>query len=341
MERKLASIQQVLSLCPIEGADRIEQATVLGWSMVVRKGEFKEGDLCVFFEIDSVLPSDKEWAKFLESKKFRVKTAKFKGVLAQGLALPITILPLYCDPSTGELYRKIGDDVTDELGVTKYDPPLPAANGSEEICGPFPSGVSKTDEIRLQSIPDILNEVKDVPLAVTVKLDGTSCTILKRDGELVVCGRNWQIKEGDNKYWNVARRYNLQEVLPEGFTIQGEIVGPGIQNNRLYLKDVDLFVFDVFSGDLKRRLHNSELHKFCAELGLKSVPVQCVLQPGDLDRPETIDEWLKFAEGKYSGTNNIREGIVVRPNNGGHSVVLNGRSSFKVIANNFLLKYEE
>ena len=337
MERKLASIQQISKLTPIEGADRIEQATCLGWSVVVRKGEFKEGDLCVFFEIDSILP-DKEWAKFLEAKKFRVKTAKFKGVLAQGLALPITILPLYCDPSTGELYRKIGDDITAELDVGKYDLPLPQ---DQEICGPFPGELPKTDEIRLQSIPAILNEVKDVPLVVTVKLDGTSCTIFKKDGELIVCGRNWRIREGNNKYWEVARKYKLAEVLPEGFAVQGEVVGPGIQNNRLGLKNVDFFVFDVYSTGIRRHFNNSELHKYCSELGLRTVPVQCVLQSGDVDRPETIDEWLKFAEGKYSGTSNVREGIVVRPTCGGYSSVLKSRSSFKVINNSFLLRYEE
>lgn len=117
MERKLAHIEKIAWVKPIVGADNIEKAGVLGWVVIIRKGEFKEGDLCCFFEIDSKLP-EKEWSKFLEAKHYKIKTMKLSkfenGIISQGLALPVGSIP--------ELAGKnwnVGDDVTELLGV-KY-----------------------------------------------------------------------------------------------------------------------------------------------------------------------------------------------------------------------------
>ena len=111
MPRKLASVQRIHSIQPIEGADRIEQAMVQGWNVVVKKNEFEHASLVVFAEIDSVLPNDAEWAKFMEPRKFRVKTCKLRGVLSQGLALPMSILPEGSGPF------EVGDDVSAVLGI--------------------------------------------------------------------------------------------------------------------------------------------------------------------------------------------------------------------------------
>lgn len=92
-ERKLVTIQTVTDIQPIPGADNIDQARVMGWTVVVKKGEFQIGDPCIFFEIDSVLPDGPEWSEFMRPRGFRVKTVRLRGVLSQGLALPITILP--------------------------------------------------------------------------------------------------------------------------------------------------------------------------------------------------------------------------------------------------------
>ncbi len=114
-ERALAHIEKIAWIKPIEGADNIEKIGVLGWVLISKRGEFKEGDKCCFFEIDSKLP-EKEWSKFLEPKHYKIKTMKLGkfGVISQGLALPISDIP--------ELAKKewnIGDDVTELLGV-KY-----------------------------------------------------------------------------------------------------------------------------------------------------------------------------------------------------------------------------
>lgn len=120
--RKLASIQEVKSVEPIEGADRIELAHVLGWQCVVNKGQFKAGDLAVYFEIDSFLPVRKEFeflrktcftTSTLLGEGFKLKTKKFKGRISQGLLLPVSTFPEIQFP-------RIGDDVTEILSVRKW-----------------------------------------------------------------------------------------------------------------------------------------------------------------------------------------------------------------------------
>src|SRR6187402_3308439 len=171
MERKLVSIQVIEGIAPIEGADNIMQARVMGWTVVVKKGEFAPGDRCVFFEIDSVLPDGPAWSEFMRPRGFRVRTVKLRGVLSQGLALPVSIL--------GGEVPAVGIDIRDRLGVVKYEPVLPDAR---EVLGPFPGRVPKTDEIRLQSALGVLGEIAGRDFFVTTKCDGTSATYF-RDGE--------------------------------------------------------------------------------------------------------------------------------------------------------------
>lgn len=168
MDRKLVSLQCIDHLEPIPGADNIVKARVMGWDVVVKKAEFSPGDRCVFFEIDSLLPRDAPWADFMRARGFRVKTARLRGVLSQGLALPVSILPGDVPP--------VGTDVSEALGVTKYEP-VPA--NTQEISGPFPGQVPKTDETRLQSALGVLEELRGRDFYVTTKLDGMSATFFR------------------------------------------------------------------------------------------------------------------------------------------------------------------
>jgi hypothetical protein len=131
--RKLASIQRISKLEPIEGADKIEKATVLGWELVVKKGEFKEGDLCVYCEIDSILPERPEF-EFLRlrytnifepgfyPRKFRIKTIKLRGQISQGICFPLSILPEFTTKNKLTFDNTEGLDVTEILGITKFEP---------------------------------------------------------------------------------------------------------------------------------------------------------------------------------------------------------------------------
>ena len=325
LTRKLASIQKIESVEPIEGADRIQKARVLGWGLVVLKDEFVQGDLCVYFEIDSVLPKT-EWSAFMEKRKYRVKTMRMRGTLSQGLALPLSILP------TDEPLS-IGDDVTDILGVTKYEPPMPR---SLDAMGPFPYFISKTDELRVQSYPDVLKELVDVPLVATVKLDGQSATYANWNDEFWVCSRNMRLKENClNQFWDMSEKYRLAEILEDGFVIQGEICGPGIQKNRLGLKEVDLFVFNVYDLNRGDYYHHADVLRICKDLKLTMVPEDFRMTPIEIP---TIEEFLTLAQGFYKGTSQAREGIVIRALYDRCSLVLKGRLSFKVVNNDYLLR---
>ena len=90
-ERKLASIQRIVRIYPALNSENLELAQVLGWQVVIGKNSFKEGELVVFCEVDSVLPP-RDVFKFLESKHYRIKTIKLRGNLSQGIVFPLTIL---------------------------------------------------------------------------------------------------------------------------------------------------------------------------------------------------------------------------------------------------------
>jgi RNA ligase (TIGR02306 family) len=332
MERKLVSIQVVESVAPIAGADQIEQARVMGWTVVVKKGEFAPGDRCVFFEIDSVLPEGAPWAEFMRPRGWRVRTLKLRGVLSQGLALPLSIL--------GGEAPEVGAEVRERLGVVKFEPVLPDAR---EVAGPFPALVPKTDEIRLQSALGVLDEIRGRELYVSTKLDGTSATFFRDlQGGFVACSRNWALAPGPNPVWRVAERYGLAEKLPPGFALQGELCGPGIQKNRLGLSEVDVFCFSVVDARAGRYLDYVDFMAFCRERGLRTVPIEREVRGEDaIGLEHTLERWLEAARGTYAGTKNRKEGIVVRPLVETPSATLGGRLSFKVINNDFLLKDED
>jgi RNA ligase (TIGR02306 family) len=337
--RKLASVVVVHGIEPIAGADAIELARIAGWQCVIKKGELRVGERAVYLEIDSV-PPDHERFRWLWTKKgeaategarpasFRIRTLRLRGALSQGLLQTLAAAGVPADAN-------VGDDVTALLGVTKYEPPAPSGMG--DYRAPFPAVVSKTDEMRVQSFPVLLDEMRGRPFVATVKVDGTSATFLvDGDGSFHACGRNHSISEGENLYWYVARKHELPRILASHphMVVQGEVAGPGIQKNPLALKDKQLFVFSIFDAKAARYLRDDEMRAFCATHALAPVPKAFEGDAFD----ETVDSLLAKAEGTYEGTKNEREGIVIRPRDGDvPSVTLGGRLSFKAISNKFLL----
>ena len=340
MKRKLASVQRVLAVAPIAGADAIESVRINGWQCVVKKGTFAVGDRGVFFEIDAV-PPDLPVYRFLwtprnapqvegaRPEKFRIRTMTLRGCLSQGLFLPLGEAGVDAETPDGE-------DVTERIGVTKYDPPMP--QGAGDLRAPFPSRVPRTDEERVQSSPALLEELRGRAYVITQKCDGTSSTFLidPDDGTFHACGRNWSIREGDNVYWAIARRYDLAEKLrAQGgrYAVQGEICGPGIQKNPLGLAAPSLFVFSAYDLIEGRFLDDAAMRSLAREMSLDPVPV---IEAGDSFSHDQTS-LLALAEGTYPGTRNQREGVVVRPRDERFSPTLNGRLSFKAISNRYLL----
>lgn len=336
MERKLASIRKILDLKPIEGADNIELAIVDGWQVVVAKNvEHKVGDFIVYCEIDSFLPIKEEfeflrkssYKKMGEVEGFRLRTAKMMGQISQGLILPISVLG-------SKIFLEEGMDVTEMLGIVKYEPPIPAELAGK-VKGIFPSFIHKTDEIRVQNIPDEYKtyiESND-NFYITEKLDGSSATFYINNGEFGVCSRNLELLETEgNTFWKVARELDLENKMRaknKNFAIQGELIGEGIQGNPYKIKGHTVMFFTAFDIDTQKRFNYADFAMFMARNQLEVAPLLSIRVGTDL--PKTIDELLKFAEGKSSlNEKTEREGIVIRTSD---NII-----SFKAISNKFLLK---
>lgn len=244
------------------------------------------------------------------------------------------------------IYLTEGDDVTEILGVTKWDPPE-MTSGNGEAAGSFPSYlIDKTDEPRVQSCPQIIQEFQGKTFYISQKADGTSSSFLfdTLNGsydEFLVCSRNLRIKDGDNKYWNIARKYRIEEILRIELAenrcigIQGEICGPGIQSNRLNLKELELFVFNVFDVANSRYFDYEEMIEFCDRYNLKTVKI--LYDNYQFDSDVSIDSLLKMAD-IYYDSGYPAEGIVIRTMTEQYSKALKNRFSFKVINNKYLLK---
>lgn len=332
--RKLASIQKIKEIEVIEGADAIEKAYVLGWQLVIRKGDFKVGDLCVYCEIDSIMP-DKPEFEFVRARSNRIKTIRLRGQISQGICFPLNVLP-----EGLEITEDM--DVTEIIGVTKFEPPIPA-NLAADVKGLFPSFIPKTDETRVQVLEKVLNAYAGISCYVTEKLDGSSVTFYIKDGEFGVCSRNLDLQfNEDNSMWKFAIENKLEEklkALNKNIALQGEIIGEGIQKNKYKLRGQTIYFFNVFEIDVYRYFSLHEVKNLLAELELKMVPV--------LEENYLLENSVEalIAKSKMKSVLNkdtIAEGIVIRPvEEKIDKYVMQGRVSFKAINPDFLIKYDE
>lgn len=344
--RKLASIRRIDAIRPIPGADAIECAVVGGWSVVVKRGEYSAGDIAIYCEIDSWIPH--ELAPFLskgqEPREFegikgeRLRTVKLRGQISQGLLLPFTaelgIKKLGAGPGA-KFSDYIGVDVSEALGIIKWDPPIPAQLAGE-VKGPFPGFISKTDQERVQNLTEEyaewLNENSE--WEVTEKLDGCSMTAYIRDDEFGVCSRNLELRRNDtNSLWRAAVAQNLEEILRStgrNLALQGELIGEGIQGNPYKLKGQKFFLFDIYDIDQGRYFLPEERDElFNTNHAVKVLRVPLLATNRTL--PETIEQALEWAEGKSElNAATEREGVVFKQHG--------KNASFKAISNRFLLK---
>lgn len=376
--RQLATIRRVAEVLEIEGADRIELLIIDGWKVINPKGELKAGDLCVFFEIDSLLPLDNPAFAFLQGRNVkmvkeiitpdlshgipkgeivlavasstkaysRLKTMKMKGQISQGLAMPLSKLPLN-EESAEILYEADGNiDVTSLLGILKYDPEEPSQGGSfngGKRAGTFPEFLRKTDQERVQNVK--LERYEGMDFEVSMKLDGSSCTIYLKEGKIGVCSRNQEVEDGDNAFWKGARNAGLIQHLEglrenigyiaacDDIAFQGELLGPGIQGNKEKLEDFDIYVFDIWAITGQRYMTPALRRSYCELMGVKHVPV--LEQNFKLE--DVTKEWLLvWAEGPSLNASQ-REGLVFKANQYDRFGDL---PSFKAISNKWLLKNE-
>lgn len=361
MERKLATIRRVLEVKPIEGADRIELCGIDGWQSVIRKGEFNVGDLVIFAEIDSIIPFA-PWSEFLRDPKnperrIRLKTKKLKKVISQGVVFPLNILPIEKEQFCGNMEvivksdgTKIpvedGIDVTEILGIEKYNPEIPAC-WAGKIKGNFPTHmVPKTDSGRLQNLwkDSFKDEIHGKMFAVTHKMDGTSLTCYSINGEIGVCSRDFVLDLNDegNVYVEMFKKYDLANFFTKlglNIAIQAEIIGEGIQKNMAHIKGKEIRVFDIYDIDAQRYYSYDQLHAFCRVNNLPQVHTLTDIFVFDKNIHD-LDYFIRMTEQKYVGTNQQIEGLIFAPIQECYSNELVGRLRFKVINPNYLLENE-
>lgn len=353
--RNLVTIREIDSITPIEGADKIELAHTGGWQCVVGKGQFTPGEAAVFFEIDSALPANDERYAFLRDRCYkawklsngelideclRIRTIRCMGNISQGLFMPLSEFP--------ELQVKADGDLTALLGVRHFDEVKEHAEivgGKAQLAGNsrgnFPSHlVPKTDEERLQNLTKYFETMKDVEFECTEKFDGSSVTFGYYGGydegqQFFVCSRNLMLKdEGENLYWAMARKYNVEEILKKyhdngiDLAIQAEVVGPGVNNNRDQYTDHEIRVFRIYNITRQEWFTPALRWDLCECMQLPHVKV--IKRNWQVFRElTTMEDFLEFVKGK-TDRGHEREGMVWKSRD--------GRVSFKVINNDYLLK---
>ena len=319
--RKLASVQVIRDLTPIENADRIELAHIEGFQCVVPKG-YHVGDKVIYIETDSICPNNETFA-FLKGHSY-VKLQKIRGVYSQGIALEYH----------GD--APVGTDMTEELGIVKYEPP----EQPMDTVGAFPWYIPKTDEVRAQNIPELLTKYKGIPCYATEKLDGSSCTIYRNKGRIGVCTRKREVDNTSPMYRTAEEQGLLDFIsnLDKDIAIQGEFVGAKQQGNHLNLSEHHIYIFSVYDINKRGYFDQDSMDIFLGSHDIDRVPLV-----DEFNLTDDIDALVKRAIGNSTFGNFPREGIVIRPIEPieGLQGFPGNRFSFKVINPEYQMKKGE
>lgn len=338
-ERVMARVVRIDAINPIEGADQIEVAQIGGWKVVVKKGEYEVNSLACYLEIDSWVPHG--IAPFLtklgqfpkvynDVEGQRLRTIKLRGQISQGLLLPMSVRGSD-GLVVGALFTE-GDDVTEFLGVQKWEPPqeFRAANAK----GSFPYFIPKTDCERVQNLSRQVQQWAEekVVFQKSEKLDGSSMTVFYKDGEVGVCSRNLELKDdGTSTFWETAKSEKLVEKLislGKNIALQGELLGGQIQGNAYKITGFKFFLYDIYDIDKQEYLRPEVVEQFAEEHGVSHVPVIGYVT---LPKEDIVQALLLDADGKSAvGCNPKREGFVYKSTK-------DTNISVKCISNSWLL----
>lgn len=319
----LAHLQPILSVEHHTNADALDLVQVLGYKAIVKRDQWKVGDLCVFIEPDSVLP-DQPWTAFYKAKSTRVKAIRLRGLWSFGVVeSPANVG--YTGPLTAGL------DVTEVLGITKYEPPAPQ---DLNASGPYGYGIPKTDETRYQSIPPSDLPAWGTLVDVTLKVDGQSWTAfvkLNEDGTMDrgIGGRSLLYRlDSDNAYTRHEKRYGVLDKLETfcranrvSLAIRGESYGQGIQKggyNPHSKVPSGLALFSTWLIDERRyasKGHPLYIHALAPQLGLSTVPMI------EQDVPLTAELIQRYDEGLEQLNGQPFEGVVIQHAGGSFKVI--------------------
>lgn len=348
--RVLAKVVRLSKVTKHPNADKLQIAEIGGWNVVVAPDE-NPGTLGVFFEIDSILPREAAWVQEALPKRVSslpqivVKSTRIRGCLSQGVFVKMKHLPLPCStPADEERWLSHGD-VTDLLAIAKRPDPDEIVSFASIPCQQridhsdvFPLGPCKTNEIRLQSSMDLLDDLAGLPFYITVKIDGCSATYGydEKGNTLVACSRNLLVDLNNSLIGFVGKSYHLAQKLKEhpNLVIQAEVYGPQVNKNQLRSRTHRMAVFNVYDKERRKRLPFTEMVEACKTLDVPMVPVE---ETGE-SFSYSLQDLLEKAKGFYPGTKNHREGLVIRSQ---EQYGRRGFLSFKVINNDYLLQHGE
>jgi RNA ligase (TIGR02306 family) len=332
---KLATIQKIHSIKqhPNPEVEKLEIAKIMEWPVVVPKGQYREGELVVFIEIDSIVPEANPYFEFMRRQKFRIWNARFKGAPSSGLVCPLSILPT-CMPENQSWDGWLeGDDCTEILNITKYERPLDAVVGGDAE-GRFPTDlISISDEDNMLSRAKALTELEGKEIYITQKVDGSSTTFIFNNGEFKACSRRFVLKEGSGFPWVAVNKYDVKTKmtnLGRNLAIQAESVGPKLNGNSLELKELEIRVFRVKDLTTKQILPFADMIDICRELNL---PMVELLEVRKFDKNiHTVDYFRELADNQVWSTNGkAAEGIVIAPVVPFYSDILGKEWSLKII----------
>lgn len=326
---KLASIELISEIKPHPNADKLELAKVLGYTCIIEKGRYRAGAAIVLIQPDTVLPNE-PWAEFFKKRGTRVKAMKLRGVWSFGIVMsPYDIMDaFFFADQFGDFKDNVGKEVSDLIGVTKYEAPAPQALDAK---GPLPFGLGKTDEERFQNFLELpFGEVVDV----TLKVDGQSATYYchknRQTGEwhTGICSRSLEMKpECNNNYTRINKKYDILSKLLNycsfrdvSLALRGEIYGNGIQSHAanphskmpLDFAAFGIYNFDTFSyeGPQDEHYYEHVCHKIL-------VPTVDLVERTTLT-PELIKE---YAEEMTEINGRSFEGVVIKHKGGSFKVI--------------------
>ena len=348
--RKLATRRVVSDVRPIEGADNIELCIIDGWQVVTKKGNFQPQDECIYFEIDAAFKADSLVGRSLDPARlgrvhtddgqqfqgFRIRTIKLRGQISQGYILPLN----YFDGITLDMRA---EDLSTQLEVHKFEKPVLADNGNMPVRGAFPGHLQKTDQERIQNLIAQVYQIyldNQLHFEVSYKLDGTSMTVSRYGQEEHVCSRNlsYVLEQPVDTAPMLRIGKEILGKVAGNFTVQGELIGPGIQGNFEKMAQATFCMFSLFDPKAYRYLSPQQSRDFAATHGIMHVPVlhesvtlQQLFGTG-LDQDSLLKALLAYADGPSGLKGAYREGLVYKAEQTDFS--------FKTISNRYLLKQE-
>lgn len=345
------TIETIETISPIQDADRIEKATLVGlpFVFVIGKGSFTMGDKVLYFPIDSLLPQSLAETlgvagKLAGKDKNRIKTIRLKSVYSQGIVGPLSLLDKYYVDKYGDdwviesIEEITPEEITEYLGVTKYEPP--EVFTSNAILRPLPCGLSAYDIEGVDRYDNVLQQMMKMKVRILEKVEGQNASVTV-DGENIYCNqRNFTvipIDGEDHTIWKIAKKYGIIDIAKQLYdrhgntspvTVYFECTGPSVQDNIYKLKEHTPFIFDIKVGN--RFLNASEFENILIyrhQMNKYIAPI--------LAWDVVLEEWLNgktitdAAHGESKLYKTLREGIVITPMEEQYSPELGGRLILK------------